>query len=292
MSEYKLSHPNISLEEESTIALPPSTALVTVPRDLSTKLDLTTTQTPTMVDRWSTLCTLFERIAKRIESQGGDYARLGSLIDAISQGGGAGAGASAGAGVGPGRSTSPPISSSSPAIISSSSSSALASSLHRDFSDLCTVRSRSLTLHALEGLKTQRDLWLSWRDLLARHVALAGDNVPSLKSQVASTRAKLAALNAVAPAQRPPTFHADVAKVEETLRTDSLQIERLLQRRERVRAAMWEELGLLAARKEEVAGVWREWCKEELLGRAAQKRAVEECWAQMSGAGGAGGGAR
>lgn len=279
MSEYKLSHPNISLEEESTIALPPSTALVTVPRDLSTKLDLTTTQTPTMVDRWSTLCTLFERIAKRIESQGGDYARLGSLIDAISQGGGARAGAGAG------RSTSPLTSSSS--ALSSTTSSALASSLHRDFSDLCTVRSRSLTQHALEGLKTQRDLWLSWRDLLARHVALAGDNVPALKAQVASTRARLAALNGVSPAQRPPTFHADVAKVEETLRADALLIERLLQRRERVRAAMWEELGLLSARKEEVAGVWREWCKEELLGRAAQKRAVEECWAQMSGGGGA-----
>lgn len=156
--------------------------------------------------------------------------------------------------------------------------------LNRDFSDLCTARAKGAGDSTLEQLKTQRDLWMAFRDLIARHTALSTDNVTALKQRISTSRGKVNGLRNTPIETRAASYHADVDKLEASIQADSLQVESLLKRREFIRLYMWQELNWLwKSRTEPTELAWKQWCREELVGKSAEKQAVEECWRDLGG---------
>lgn len=301
LAEWKASHSAPIAEEEALVCPASPSSLMSLPRDFAQKLETTAAQTPAMVEKWTALTTLLERLAKRLESQGLEYSRLASLVESLEE---------------TNQATYRPESEFATSVLDSGRRlSQRVAGAHRDMGDLCQVRSGLLLDATLEGLKAQRDLWLAFRDLLVRHQTLSGDSVSTLKASIAAARAKLSQLEAIPPPSRAQTYSSDVAKYEASIRKESGMVEALLKRRETIKVHMWEELGVLWERKTAAgtlanaagtgaakpgsrlgagvglaatgpgipgtANVWRGWCFDELVGRSAERRAIEECWREL-----------
>lgn len=220
-----------------------------------------------MVEKWTNFVNLFERISKRLEAQGLDYSRLASQLDSLTS---------------VNQSCFKPGSDPEDHNTSLRETCNRLGGLNRDYSDLSTMRARVASETTLEQLKAQRDLWMAFRDLVARHGVLATDNVASLKQRIATSRAKVSSLQSTPVETRAPSFHADVEKLEASIQADSLQVESLLKRREFIRLYMWEELNWLwKSKTEPLEQTWKSLCRDELVGKSAEKRAVEECWKDL-----------
>lgn len=125
---------------------------------------------------------------------------------------------------------------------------------------------------------------MAFRDLIARHTALATDNVSTLKQRISTSRGKVANLKNVPVETRAPSYHKDVEALETSIQADSLQVESLLKRREFIRLYMWQELNWLwKSKTQPMEMAWKSWTRDELVSKSAEKRAVEECWKELGG---------
>lgn len=106
-----------------------------------------------------------------------------------------------------------------------------------------------MLLHStLESLKSQRDLYVSMRDLFARHERLAVDNVDRLKKRIDSNSMKLESIKA---AQK-EGWQEDADRVVVLIEKDQATIASLLNRRVFIRACMWHELRVVLHNRENV----------------------------------------
>ncbi|CAO1623761.1 unnamed protein product [Parajaminaea phylloscopi] len=299
IAEWRGSNPNPSVEEEalSPHATPPprselsglptnstmglSSPTSSTSKELDAKLEAVAQAVPSAVEKWSNLVSLFERMARRLEAQGLDHARLASLLGALETTTG-----------GLYRSIDSQKQPESPATSAAATASFHAqtralvervSETHRDLSDLHSLRATNWADSTLEHLKRQRDLWLSFSHLLSRKTQLGGDNVVALKQKVSSAKGKLASLNSTPPSNRSASHASDVESLESSLRTDSLQVEVLLRRRERIKVCLSSELQWLAlnADKPRGEGVWSEWVAKEAQVAGATRTAMVECANEM-----------
>lgn len=277
LSEWKTSHPSLSIEDELDLTPPSSLAILSLPSDFSSHLDQTATHTPTMVEKWTSLANLFERMAKRLEYQSLDHSRLASLIDSVEE---------------TNQATFRPISVHSDTARAALKDVQRVATAHRDLADLSALRSRAMTDSTLEGLKAQRDLWIGFAALSQRATTFFAQYEATFaanKERIATHRKKLSSLHALPSGQRPATFEQDCAKVQTAISTDETALEGSMKKRDRVKVCLWEELNLLWKRKTAAADgsgsetgpatmeIWRHWIQSELIGKSAERRAMEEC---------------
>ncbi|KAI0050962.1 hypothetical protein FA95DRAFT_1630968 [Auriscalpium vulgare] len=112
--------------------------------------------------------------------------------------------------------------------------------------DLLEQRTRTLLQTTLEGLKSQRDLYIAMRDLFIRHDRLSLDQVERLKKRVETNSQKLESIKSAAK----EGWEDDADKVAGVIEKDKLTINAQLNRRVFIRACMWHELRVVLHNRE------------------------------------------
>ncbi|KAI0295396.1 hypothetical protein B0F90DRAFT_1751359 [Multifurca ochricompacta] len=112
--------------------------------------------------------------------------------------------------------------------------------------DLLELRSGVLMQDTLEGLKSQRDLYIAMRDLFARHDRLSVDQVERLKKRVDTNALKLETVKAVAK----DGWEEEADKIAGSIEKDKATITAQLNRRVFIRACMWHELRVVLHNRE------------------------------------------
>ncbi|WVR09157.1 hypothetical protein IAU60_006219 [Kwoniella sp. DSM 27419] len=118
-----------------------------------------------------------------------------------------------------------------------------------------------LTRH-IEALKTQRDLYLAFRDLFLRHDRLSKDVVDSLRKKVESRSKKIEGLKAASK----PGWKAEVDKLVAASDQDNATVTTLLSRRVFIKACMWHELSVVHHSRQAAQATlgWREFTKDQI----------------------------
>ncbi|KAI0322771.1 hypothetical protein OF83DRAFT_1048610 [Amylostereum chailletii] len=112
--------------------------------------------------------------------------------------------------------------------------------------DILEQRTRTLLHTTLEGLKSQRDLFIAMRDLFIRHDRLSVDQVERLKKRVDTNSIKLDGIKAAAK----DGWEEDADKISSSVEKDKVAIAAQLNRRVFVRACMWHELRVVLHNRE------------------------------------------
>ncbi|KAI0251426.1 hypothetical protein BJV78DRAFT_1361570 [Lactifluus subvellereus] len=112
--------------------------------------------------------------------------------------------------------------------------------------DLLELRTGVLLQDTLEGLKSQRDLYIAMRDLFIRHDRLSVDQVERLKKRVDTNALKLESVKAV----KKDGWEDEADKVAGNIEKDKATISAQLNRRVFIRACMWHELRVVLHNRE------------------------------------------
>ncbi|ETW78740.1 hypothetical protein HETIRDRAFT_50485 [Heterobasidion irregulare TC 32-1] len=112
--------------------------------------------------------------------------------------------------------------------------------------DILEQRTQRLLYTTLEGLKSQRDLYIGMRDLFIRHDRLSVDQVERLKKRVEKTSLKLEGVHAV----KKEGWQDEADKLAGIVEKDKATIAAQLNRRMFIRACMWHELRVVLHNRE------------------------------------------
>ncbi|KAJ7155390.1 hypothetical protein C8R43DRAFT_999603 [Mycena crocata] len=113
-------------------------------------------------------------------------------------------------------------------------------------SELSELRTRTLFDSTLEGIKSQRDLYVALKDLLIRNDRLSIDQVDRLKQRVETTSLKLEGVKAAQKDGWQDEVERHVAAIEKDQATIAAQ----LSRRVFIRACLWHELRVVLHNRE------------------------------------------
>ncbi|KAL1747816.1 hypothetical protein HDZ31DRAFT_30940 [Schizophyllum fasciatum] len=114
------------------------------------------------------------------------------------------------------------------------------------YAEMLELRTRSLMDTTLEGLKTQRDLYIAMRDLFIRHDRLSIDQVERLKKRVETTSLKMDGIKST----RKEGWEIEADKLASQIERDQATIAAQLSRRVFIRACMWHELKVVLHNRE------------------------------------------
>lgn len=103
------------------------------------------------------------------------------------------------------------------------------------------ARSKSLLLGSLEDLKCQRDLYVSARDLFARHEKLSRDSVDTTRKKLEAKQKKLE----ICRANRKTNWELEEERLTSGIAEDNAAIDKALARRVYIRHAMWHEYSVV-----------------------------------------------
>ncbi|ORY26233.1 hypothetical protein BCR39DRAFT_470616 [Naematelia encephala] len=128
-------------------------------------------------------------------------------------------------------------------------------------------RAVAILLGNIEALKSQRDLYLAFRDLFIRHDKLSKDSVESLGKKVETRTKKIESLKTAGK----PGWEVEVDKLVAASDTDTASINTLLARRVFVRACMWHELAVVFHSRQAAQATlgWREFAAQQEAGDRA-----------------------
>lgn len=222
IAEWKSSAPALFLDEEGLVKIVDEAERMSIPEDLELKLTQQRKAIPELLERWTAMVALFERIVKRNDAAAADTSRLNfSLLSVIE--------------------TSAkrwrPGSDNSQRTEEVMTTTA---GILQEHSDLTASRVSAVSLSTLEGLKAQRDLIVSFRDLVARIDRQMVDPIDMLKKRIEATQRKLTTL-ATAPGPAAST-EQEQATLSAQVKQDTLSIQKYLNRRIHAKKTIWEEL--------------------------------------------------
>ncbi|KAJ1307091.1 hypothetical protein OPQ81_001209 [Rhizoctonia solani] len=230
---------SISLEEESLSKRVERMEEMSVPGDCSEKLAAVRKKLPGLIDHWTRISVIVERLIKRREGAAADFTRLTMTLNSLTE---------------------------------HNTSCSLRG--EPDDCDLCVGvrtglgqvavrtgglgeeldgRSRVLGSTLMEAIKSQRDLYLAFQALFVRHDRLGSDAVDKLKKRVETTGAKhLAIVNSLESLQGPAKAKAQEEgdKLRSAIEKDQHQIHTLLNRRVFIQYCMWHELRVVLHNRE------------------------------------------
>ncbi|KAL7421347.1 Sorting nexin mvp1 [Cryptotrichosporon argae] len=216
-------------EESASKKLSPAEELG-IPADLEAKLDALRTRLPDLIASYQKMVVLAERSLARLQQSSADAARLALSLAAVAEempaachrcaGERAGLCALCG-GVGGGLKS-------------------FADTWER-IGEERERKALTVTAAAVEALKTQRDLYTSFRDLFVRHERLSEDNVDALRKKVEGRTKKVEALKT----SQKPGWEVEVDKLVSATDQDNSAILGLLARRVFIRACLWHELAVV-----------------------------------------------
>ncbi|KAG8776854.1 Sorting nexin mvp1, partial [Ceratobasidium sp. 428] len=231
---------NISLEEESLSKRIERAEEMSVPSDCEEKLGAVRRKLPGLVDHWTRISVIAERLVKRREGAAADLTRLTMTLNSLAE----------------------------------HNSSCSVRGENDDTCDLCAGvrmgmgrvavrtgglgedmdgRSRGLNATTLEAIKSQRDLYLAFQALFVRHDRQGGDAVDKLKKRVDAAGAKhLGIINSLGTLQGPAQTKAqdEADKLRASIEKDQAQIHALLARRIFIQYCMWHELRVVLHNRE------------------------------------------
>ncbi|OCF31380.1 sorting nexin MVP1 [Kwoniella heveanensis BCC8398] len=241
----------VSTDEESMSKKLNPAQEMAIPADLEEKLGNLRDHLPTIMGSYQKLVVLAERGLARLQAQMGDASRMALGIQSVGETvgkccfrcvpGGNGEGCSLCEGVGRGLGE-------------------VGESWTR-VAEETEKRAIMVTRH-IEALKTQRDLYLSFRDLFVRHDKLSKDSVDALRKKVETRSKKIDGLKSAAK----PGWEAEVDKLVAATDQDNSTIASLLSRRVFIRACMWHELSVVHHSRQaaQVTLGWREFTRDQV----------------------------
>ncbi|CAE7158162.1 unnamed protein product [Rhizoctonia solani] len=230
---------NVSLEEESMSKRVERLEEMSVPGDCSEKLAVVRRKLPGLIDHWTRISLIVERMIKRREGAAADFTRLTMTLNSLTE-----------------HNTSCSLRGES------------------DDCDLCAgvrtglgrvairtgglgeeldARSRALNSTLLEAVKSQRDLYVAFQALFVRHDRIGADSVDKLKKRVETAGAKhLVIVSSLEGLQGPAKTKAqeEGEKLRSAIEKDQHQIHALLNRRVFIQYCMWHELRVVLHNRE------------------------------------------
>lgn len=220
--EWKSSAPALFLDEEGLIKMVDEAERMSIPEDLELKLTQQRNAIPELLDRWTAMVALFERINKRNDAAAADYSRLNfSLLSVIE---------TSAKRWRPGSDNSKKTEE----IMSTTAA------IFQDHSDMTSSRVSAVSLSTLEGMKAQRDLILSFRDLIARIDRQLVDPIDTLKKRIEASQKKMTTL-AITPGNT-ASSQQEQATLAAQIKQDTQSIQKYLNRRIHAKKTIWEEL--------------------------------------------------
>ncbi|CDS02050.1 hypothetical protein [Sporisorium scitamineum] len=223
ITEWKSSAPALFLDEEGLVKTVDDAERMSIPDDLQLKLTQQRQAIPELLERWTAMVALLERIIKRNDAAAADYSRLNfSLLSVIE---------TSGKRWRPGSDTGKKTEE----ILSTTAA------IFQDHSDLTSSRVSAVSLSTLEGMKAQRDLILSFRDLIARIDRQLVDPIDMLKKRIEAAQKKMTTL-AASPQNSQASTQQEQATLSAQVKQDTHSIQKYLNRRIHAKKTIWEEL--------------------------------------------------
>jgi len=240
---WKKTH-SVSLDEESVSKRLDRTEEMSIPSDLEEKLKITRLKIQPVIEQWSRICFLADRLVKRREGTAADFSRLAVTMKALNE-----------------------VNASCWRGDACELCGGVREGIERvsghlqDASDVTERRAMELMYNGLEALKSQRDLMVATRDWFIRHDRQSIDQVEKLRKRVETNSGKLEQARG---AQK-DGWQAEVDKFAGLIERDQMAISAALSRRIFIRFCMWHEMRVVLHNRENA-----------LLSQAIQTFAKEE----------------
>ncbi|CEL62908.1 Sorting nexin MVP1 OS=Cryptococcus neoformans var, neoformans serotype D (strain JEC21 / ATCC MYA-565) GN=MVP1 PE=3 SV=1 [Rhizoctonia solani AG-1 IB] len=230
---------SISLEEESMSKRVERIEEMSVPGDCNEKLAAVRKKLPGLVDHWTRISVIVERLIKRREGAAADFTRLTMTLNSLTE------------------------HNASCTLRGESDDCDLCAGVRTGLGRVAVrtgglgeeldARSRVLTSTLMEAVKSQRDLYLAFQALFVRHDRLGSDTVDKLKKKVEVAGAKhLIIVNTLEGLQGTAKTKAqdEADKLRASIEKDQHQIHTLLNRRVFIQYCMWHELRVVLHNRE------------------------------------------
>ncbi|KAK1922470.1 hypothetical protein DB88DRAFT_495217 [Papiliotrema laurentii] len=253
----------VSTDEESVSKRLNSAHEMGIPADLDEKLAVLRDHLPALLTSYQKLVVLAERSLGRLQAANADASRIALSLGTISEemprccfrGAEADRGCSLCTGVGRGMSE-------------------VGESWTR-LAEEGEKRAIAILHGSIEALKSQRDLYVAFRDLFVRHDKLSRDSVDALRKKVEGRQKKIES----AKNGQKPGWELEVDKQIAANDQDNSSIASLLARRVFIRACMWHELALVFHSRQAAQATiaWRQFAREEL----EASRGVSKVWEEL-----------
>ncbi|KAF8596148.1 hypothetical protein BDV93DRAFT_611064 [Ceratobasidium sp. AG-I] len=229
---------SISLEEESMSKRVERAEEMSVPSDCEEKLAAVRKKLPGLVDHWTRISVIAERIMKRREGAGADLTRLTMTLNSLGE-----------------HSSTCNLRTAEPCDLCDGVRTGLGRVAVRagGMGEEMDGRARGLSATTLESIKAQRDLYLAFQSLFVRHDRLGGDTVEKLKKRVEVAGAKhIGLVNSFGSLQGPAQTKAqdEADKLRASIEKDQAQIHTLLARRVFIQYCIWYELRVILHNRE------------------------------------------
>lgn len=250
-----------------------------IPADLFAKIDVVRNTLPLLVESHSKLVVLAEKGLKRLEATTADASRMSMTLATLGERHADSCWRNAG--------NAPDVhSAASNGTSGQSSSCDLCRGVGYGLSAVGEVwaregeelerRTRHLSNISIEALKTQRDLYIAFRDLLWRHERLSKDSVDSLRKRVESKQKKLETVRI----NHRTGWEIEDEKLVLAIEQDNSSITSLLARRVFIKHCLWHELSVVLHSRQAAQATlgWRQYATERIV---VQKN-VESLWKGLS----------
>lgn len=243
LSDWRSSAPALYLDEEGLTTVLDEVEQMSIPDDLDDKLAQQRKAVPEMLERWTAIVNLVDRIVKRKDAAAADYSRLNfSLLSLVES------------------SNKRWRPESDNRKVTEQGMSRVGEAV-QDHADMLSARSSATSIATLEALKYQRDLVCSFRDLLVRLDRLLPDQVEGLKRRIDISTRRAASLRR----EERPNWEQEYEKLISQVASDSAMVEKLMSRRVHTRKTIWEEMVWMHWRYRELEEAWRRWVREEVV---------------------------
>ncbi|KAG8974604.1 Sorting nexin mvp1 [Tulasnella sp. 425] len=211
----------ISYEEESVSKRIDRVEEMSIPADLEEKMNVLRSKLPDLIEQWTRICAIAERIWRRREAVASDLSRLNLSLSALTE-----------------QNHScwhqPDAQEGSCDLFDGVRLGVIKfSSRLRNQSDIIDQR-------------LQRDLYIATRDLFARHARLSPDRADMLRKRVEQNGRKLEQIKA---AQK-EGWQAEADKITISIERDQMDIQTCMARRVFIRHSMWHELRVVLHNRE------------------------------------------
>ncbi|KAJ1044715.1 hypothetical protein NDA11_004436 [Ustilago hordei] len=244
VSDWKRKVPALFLDEEGLVKVVNEAERMTIPEDLELKLTQQRQAIPELLERWTNMVALFERIVKRNDAAAADYSRLNfSLLSVV-------------------ESSSKRWRPESDRSGKTEEVINVTAGAVQEFSELLSSRVSSVSLSTLEGFKAQRDLILSFRDLISRIDRQLVDPIDQLKKRIEANQRKISALTTATPSNRSASQDQQ-ATLTAQVKQDTASIAKYLNRRVHAKKTVWEELIWFHHRFKAVEGEMGKFVRDE-----------------------------
>ncbi|PWN51108.1 hypothetical protein IE53DRAFT_386551 [Violaceomyces palustris] len=252
LSDWRQSAPPLYLDEEGMTKVLDEVEQMSIPEDLDAKLLQQRKAVPELVERWSGIVALFERMVKRNDAAAADYSRLNfSLLSLV-------------------ESSSKRWRPESDRRMVTEEVLGRLAECSQEHADLISARASAASITTLENLKYQRDLILSFRDLLIRLDRLLPDNVDGLKRRIELSTKRATTVRR----EERPNWEAEYEKLIASIGADTSQVEKLTNRRVHAKKCCWDEMVWFFWRYREVESVCKAWVKSQ----ASESLEVSRKW--------------